>query len=98
MLDMAIEGGFEALYCVGEDIVQSDPNTQHVTHALENMECVIVQDLFLNETAMFAHVFFPGASFLEKSATFTNAERRISPLRRVMKPKNGYEDLEVTAK
>lgn len=89
MLDNAIDGTFKALYCVGEDIVQSDPNTQHVTHALESMECVIVQDLFLNETAMFAHVFFPGASFLEKSGTFTNAERRISPVRRVMTPKNG---------
>ncbi len=98
MLDNAIEGSFKAIYCVGEDIVQSDPNTQHVTHALENMECVIVQDLFLNETAMFAHVFFPGASFLEKSGTFTNAERRISPVRRVMTPKNGMEDWEVTAK
>jgi formate dehydrogenase major subunit len=97
MLDYAIEGSFKALYCVGEDIVQSDPNTQHVTHALESMECVIVQDLFLNETAMFAHVFFPGASFLEKSGTFTNAERRISPVRRVMTPKNGMEDWEVTA-
>jgi len=97
MLDMAAEGSFKALYCVGEDIAQSDPNTQHVTHALESMECVIVQDLFLNETAMYAHVFLPGASFLEKSGTFTNAERRISPVRRVMKPKNGYEDWEITA-
>jgi formate dehydrogenase major subunit len=107
MLDNAIDGNFKALYCVGEDIAQSDPNTQHVTHALESMECVIVQDLFLNETAMFAHVFFPGASFLEKSGTFTNAERRISPVRRVMSPKNGdiidgkqqegMEDWEITA-
>lgn len=97
MLDLAGEGKFKALYCVGEDIAQSDPNTQHVTHALESMECVIVQDLFLNETAMFAHVFLPGASFLEKSGTFTNAERRISPVRRVMTPKNGYEDWEITA-
>ena len=98
MLDLAAEGSFKALYCVGEDIAQSDPDTQHVTHALESMECVIVQDLFLNETAMYAHVFFPGASFLEKSGTFTNAERRISPVRRVMTPKNGYEDWEITAK
>ena len=98
MLDYAIEGSFKALYCVGEDIAQSDPDTQHVTHALESMECVIVQDLFLNETAMYAHVFFPGASFLEKSGTFTNAERRISPVRRVMAPKNGFEDWEITAK
>jgi formate dehydrogenase major subunit len=98
MLDLAAEGRFKALYCVGEDIAQSDPNTQHVTHALENMECVIVQDLFLNETAMYAHVFFPGATFLEKNGTFTNAERRISPVRRVMTPKNGYEDWEITVK
>ena len=98
MLDYAIEGSFKALYCVGEDIAQSDPDTQHVTHALESMECVIVQDLFLNETAMYAHIFFPGASFLEKSGTFTNAERRISPVRRVMAPKNGFEDWEITAK
>ncbi len=97
MLDMASEGTFKGLYCNGEDIAQSDPDTQHVTHALESMECVIVQDLFLNETAKFAHIFFPGASFLEKSGTFTNAERRISPVRRVMTPKNGYEDWEVTA-
>lgn len=97
MLDMAAEGSFKAIYCNGEDIAQSDPNTQHVTHALESMECVIVQDLFLNETAKFAHVFFPGASFLEKNGTFTNAERRISPVRQVMSPKNGYEDWEITA-
>ncbi|HZV61936.1 MAG TPA: formate dehydrogenase subunit alpha [Methylophilaceae bacterium] len=97
MLDMAVAGTFKAVYCNGEDIAQSDPNTQHVTHALESMECVIVQDLFLNETAKFAHIFFPGASFLEKNGTFTNAERRISPVRRVMTPKNGYEDWEITA-
>jgi len=97
MLDFAIHGSFKALYCEGEDIAQSDPNTQHVTQALSSMECVIVQDLFLNETAMYAHVFLPGCSFLEKSGTFTNAERRISPVRRVMTPKNGYEDWQITA-
>jgi len=96
MLDVAIDGQFKALYCEGEDSAQSDPNTQHVTHALESMECVIVQDLFLNETAMYAHVFLPGSSFLEKNGTFTNAERRISRVRKVMSPKNGYEDWEIT--
>ena len=96
MLDEAISGKFKSLYCEGEDIAQSDPDTQHVTHALESMECVIVQDLFLNETAMYAHVFFPGSSFLEKNGTFTNAERRISRVRKVMAPKNGYEDWEIT--
>ena len=96
MLDFAIGGKFKGIYIEGEDIAQSDPDTKHVTKALEEMECVIVQDLFLNETAMYAHVFLPGSSFLEKSGTFTNAERRISPVRRVMAPKNGYEDWEIT--
>jgi len=96
MLDGAISGKFKSVYCEGEDIAQSDPDTKHVTHALESMECVIVQDLFLNETAMYAHVFLPGSSFLEKNGTFTNAERRISRVRKVMSPKNGYEDWEIT--
>jgi formate dehydrogenase major subunit len=96
MFAAAIEGSFKGLYCEGEDIAQSDPNTQHVAEALSAMECIVVQDLFLNETAKYAHVFLPGASFLEKTGTFTNAERRISPVRRVMPPKAGYEDWEVT--
>jgi formate dehydrogenase major subunit len=96
MFEAALDGEFKALYIEGEDIAQSDPNTQHVTAALSAMECVIVQDLFLNETAKFAHVFLPGCSFLEKDGTFTNAERRISRVRKVMQPKNGYADWEVT--
>jgi formate dehydrogenase major subunit len=98
MLDAAIGGSFKGLYCEGEDIVQSDPNTQHVAAALMAMECVVVQDLFLNETAKYAHVFFPGSSFLEKDGTFTNAERRISRVRKVMPPKAGFADWEVTVK
>ncbi|MDM0043030.1 formate dehydrogenase subunit alpha [Variovorax dokdonensis] len=96
MFDAAIGGSFMGIYCEGEDIVQSDPNTQHVAAALSAMECVVVQDLFLNETAKYAHVFLPGASFLEKDGTFTNAERRISRVRKVMPPKAGYADWEVT--
>jgi formate dehydrogenase major subunit len=96
MFDAALSGQFKGLYCEGEDIVQSDPNTQHVTAALMAMECVVVQDLFLNETAKYAHVFLPGSSFLEKDGTFTNAERRISRVRKVMPPKAGYADWEVT--
>jgi formate dehydrogenase major subunit len=84
------------VYCQGEDIVQSDPNTQHVTAALSAMECIVVQDIFMNETAMYAHVFLPGSSFLEKDGTFTNAERRISRVRKVMPPKAVYADWEVT--
>src|SRR5690606_5785568 len=96
MFEAALEGEFKALYVEGEDIAQSDPNTQHVTAALSAMECVVVQDLFLNETAKFAHVFLPGSTFLEKDGTFTNAERRTSRVRRVMAPRSGYADWEIT--
>lgn len=96
MLDAAVEGSFLGIYIQGEDIAQSDPNTHHVTAALRNMECVVVQDLFLNETASFAHVFLPGSSFLEKDGTFTNAERRIGRVRKAMPPRNGMADWEVT--
>jgi formate dehydrogenase major subunit len=96
MLDAALDGSFLGLYCQGEDPAQSDPNTAHVTAALAAMECVVVQDLFLNETAKYAHVFLPGASFLEKDGTFTNAERRISRVRRVMPPLSGKADWETT--
>lgn len=96
MFEAALGGSFKGLYCQGEDIVQSDPNTQHVAEALSSMECIVVQDIFLNETAKYAHVFLPGSSFLEKDGTFTNAERRISRVRKVMPPKAGYADWEVT--
>ncbi|MCY1293116.1 Formate dehydrogenase H [compost metagenome] len=96
MFEAALAGSFKALYCQGEDIAQSDPNTQHVTAALSAMECVVVQDIFLNETAKFAHVFLPGSSFLEKDGTFTNAERRISRVRKVMEPLGGKADWEAT--
>ena len=96
MFEAALDGSFKGLYVQGEDIVQSDPNTQHVMAAMENLECLVVQDLFLNETAKFAHVFLPGSSFLEKNGTFTNAERRISPVRKVMPALAGKEDWEVT--
>jgi formate dehydrogenase major subunit len=96
MFEAALDGSFRGLYIQGEDIAQSDPDTQHVIAALEAMECIIVQDLFLNETAKFAHVFLPGSSFLEKDGTFTNAERRISRVRRVMPPLGGKADWEAT--
>ena len=96
MIDAALDGSFMGLYCQGEDPVQSDPNTQHVQAALSRMACVVVQDLFLNETAKYAHVFLPGASFLEKDGTFTNAERRISRVRKVMPPLSGKADWEIT--
>ncbi|WP_186396684.1 formate dehydrogenase subunit alpha [Stappia sp. TSB10GB4] len=96
MLDAAVDGTFKGLYCQGEDILQSDPDTRHVSAGLAAMDCVIVHDLFLNETANYAHVFLPGSTFLEKDGTFTNAERRINRVRKVMAPRNGYADWEVT--
>jgi formate dehydrogenase major subunit len=96
MLDSAVSGRFKGLYIQGEDIAQSDPNTQHVAAALTAMDCVIVQDLFLNETAQFAHVFLPGTSFLEKDGTFTNAERRINRVRPVMTSRTGRSEWEAT--
>ncbi|MDD2669755.1 formate dehydrogenase subunit alpha, partial [Zoogloea sp.] len=96
MFEAALDGSFKGIYIQGEDIVQSDPNTQHVESAMAQMECVVVQDLFLNETAKWAHVFLPGSSFLEKDGTFTNAERRISRVRKVMPPLAGKADWEAT--
>ena len=95
MLDAATDGVFKGIFIQGEDILQSDPNTHHVAAGLAAMECVVVQDLFLNETANYAHVFLPGSTFLEKDGTFTNAERRIQMVRKVMTPLNGYADWEI---
>jgi formate dehydrogenase major subunit len=96
MFDAALDGSFKGMYIQGEDFVQSDPNTQHIESAMRAMECVVVQDLFLNETAKFAHVFLPGSTFLEKDGTFTNAERRIQLVRKVMPPVAGLADWEIT--
>ncbi|WOJ88527.1 formate dehydrogenase subunit alpha [Methylocapsa polymorpha] len=96
MFDAAVDGEFKGLYVQGEDILQSDPDIKHVSAGLGALECLVVQDLFLNETANYAHVFLPGASFLEKDGTFINAERRVQRVRRVMSPKAGYADWEVT--
>jgi formate dehydrogenase major subunit len=96
MLDAAVDGSFKGIYIQGEDILQSDPDTHHVSASLAAMECVVVHDLFLNETATYAHVFLPGSTFLEKDGTFTNAERRIGMVRKAMSPRNGYADWEVT--
>ncbi len=96
MFDAAIAGDYKAMYIQGEDLAQSDPNTKHVEQALSSLECVVVQDLFLNETAKFAHVFLPGTSFLEKDGTFINAERRINRVRPVMEPQQGKAEWLIT--
>jgi formate dehydrogenase major subunit len=96
MFDAALSGSFRGLYVQGEDIAQSDPNTHHVEAALRAMDLVVMQDLFLNETARFAHVFLPGNSFLEKDGTFTNAERRINRVRPVFPSKVGMDEWAIT--
>jgi formate dehydrogenase major subunit len=96
MFDAACAGEFKGMYIQGEDLAQSDPNTHHVESALSNMECIVVQDLFLNETAKFAHVFLPGTSFLEKDGTFINAERRINRVRPVMQAQQGKDEWLIT--
>ncbi|NCF49998.1 formate dehydrogenase subunit alpha [Gammaproteobacteria bacterium] len=96
MFDEACAGRYKGMYIQGEDLAQSDPNTLHVEQALRSMECIVVQDLFLNETAKFAHVFLPGTSFLEKDGTFINAERRINRVRPVMKPRQGKDEWLIT--
>jgi formate dehydrogenase major subunit len=98
MFDEASGGTFKGLFVHGEDIAQSDPNTNHVEHALESLDILVVQDLFLNETAAFAHVFFPGTSFLEKDGTFTNAERRVNRVRPVMAEKQGMSEWEIVCR
>jgi formate dehydrogenase major subunit len=98
MFEAALDGSFRGMYIQGEDLAQSDPNTSHVTAALAALECLVIQDIFHNETARFAHVFLPGSSFLEKDGTFTNAERRISRVRKVMEPLGGLADWEVTVR
>ena len=98
MIDAACAGAFRGIFIQGEDIAQSDPNTRHIQAALLAMDFIVVQDLFLNETARYAHVFLPGTSFLEKDGTFINAERRISRVRPVMKPKCGLHEWEVACR
>ena len=98
MFAAALDGSYRGLFVQGEDIAQSDPNTAHVTAALQALDCLVVMDLFLNETAAFAHVFLPGSSFLEKDGTFTNAERRINRVRPVMAEQAGLSEHEAVCR
>ena len=86
MFDAALKGNLKAIWIIGEDVVQTDPNTQKVIKALNATDLVIVQELFMTETAKYADVVLPGASFLEKSGTFTNGERRVQAVRQVVGP------------
>ncbi|WP_417482399.1 formate dehydrogenase subunit alpha [Maricaulis sp.] len=98
MFSAALDGSFRGLYVQGEDIAHSDPDSHHVLAALRAMDCVIVQDLFVNETAAYAHVFLPGTSFLEKDGTFINAERRINRVRPAMPEKQGLSEWETVCR
>tara|TARA_B100000508_G_scaffold140507_1_gene141804 strand:- start:3417 stop:6212 length:2796 start_codon:yes stop_codon:yes gene_type:complete len=86
MFDAAIEGRLKAAWIIGEDVAQTDPNTKKVVAALSNLDILIVQELFMTETALLADVVLPGASFLEKDGTFTNGERRIQRVQQVVEP------------
>ena len=96
MFNESIKGSFKGMYIQGEDVAQSDPDVHHVEAALRNLDCLVVQDLFLNETAKYAHVFLPGTSFLEKDGTFTNAERRLGRVRPAIKPLTGKHEWQIT--
>ncbi|MFD1316624.1 formate dehydrogenase subunit alpha [Namhaeicola litoreus] len=89
MFDAAINGSLKALWLIGEDVVQTDPNTQKVIRAMNNLDLLIVQEIFMTETAKYATVILPGTSFLEKSGTFTNGERRIQRVNKVVDPLPG---------
>lgn len=86
MYDAALAGKLKALWVMGEDMAQSDPNTHHVVRALSALDLLVVQEIFMTETAKLAHVVLPGASFLEKEGTFTNGERRIQRVQQVIEP------------
>lgn len=86
MMNAAHSGEMKAMYIMGENPVMSDPNQQHVIEALDNLELLVVQDIFLTETAQHAHVVLPSCAFLEKEGTVTNTERRVQPMHRVLKP------------
>jgi formate dehydrogenase major subunit len=89
MFDASIQGKLKALWLMGEDVVQTDPNTQKVIKAMEHLDLLVVQELFMTETANYATVVLPGASFLEKSGTYTNGERRIQKVQKVVEPLEG---------
>lgn len=89
MWDAALEGRLKGLWIIGYDVAQTDPNLKKVREALRRVDFLVVQDLFMSETAQLAHLVIPGASFLEKDGTFTNLERRIQRIRKVVDPPGG---------
>ena len=92
MFDAAVAGDLKAMYIFGEDVAQTDPNTAHVVAALENLEFLVCQEIFENETTKYADVILPASSFLEKTGTFTNAERRIQLVEPAIDPPGSAQD------
>ena len=86
MMDAAVEGKVKGMYIMGEDPVLTDPNAHHIRKAMEALDFLVVQELFMSETAKLADVVLPGASFAEKDGTFTNAERRVQRVRKAIEP------------
>ncbi len=86
MFDAAVAGDLRAMYIFGEDVAQTDPNTAHVVKALESLDFLVCQDIFETETTRYADVILPASSFLEKSGTFTNAERRVQLVAPAIEP------------
>jgi len=95
MFQAAIDGKLKGMYIVGEDVFQTDPNTHHIEKALISLEFLVVQELFLSPTTQFAHVVLPGSSYLEKNGTFTNWERRISKVNKVIEPICGIDEYKI---
>ena len=89
MYDASLNNKLKAMWLMGEDVGQTDPNTNHVKAALEKLDLIVVQEIFMTETAKMAHVVLPASSFLEKSGTFTNGERRIQKVQAVVEPLEG---------
>lgn len=89
MFNAALAGDLKALWIMGEDVVQTDPNQKHVVASLSNLDLLVVQEIFLSETAKMADVVLPGTSFLEKNGTFTNGERRVQKVNAAVAPRDG---------
>jgi len=86
MMNAALEGKVKLMYIMGENPMVSDPDLNHVEEALKTLDFLVVQDIFLTETASLADVVLPGVSFAEKDGTFTSTERRIQRVRKAIKP------------
>ena len=86
MMPGILDGRIKSLYILGEDPVMSDPDTKHIRHCLEELDFLLLEEIFPSETAAYADVLLPGATFAEKTGTFTNTERRVQMVRQAIEP------------